>query len=79
MRYWIHRRAFLGNSDQSHQNLKKGTCGAVGKTSGICASLPANSHSLLGGVGSIFLFCAWEVLGTVSFVFVFTKYILVCF
>lgn len=74
------RRAFLGNSDQSHQNLKKGTCGAVGKTFGICAGLSANSHHLLGEVGGVFLFCAWEVLGTVRFIFIcITKYILVCF
>lgn len=75
----IGRTAFLGNSDQSHQDLKKGRCGAVGKTSGVCAGLSANSHCLPGGVGSVFLFCACEVLGTVRFVFVFTKYILVCF
>lgn len=79
MRYWRHGRTFLGNSDQSHQDLKKGRCGAVGKTFGICAGLSANSHCLLGGVGSVFLLCACEVLGTARFVFVFTKYILVCF
>lgn len=54
---------FLGNSDHSRQNLKKGTSGAVGKTSGIRAGLFANSHRLLGGDGSILLFYAWEVLG----------------
>lgn len=69
----------MGNSDQSQQNLKRGACGALGKTSGICAGLSANSHSLLGAVGSFYLFCAWEVLGILWLVFVFTKYILVCF
>lgn len=79
---WSNRRALLGNADQSCQDLKKGCSVAVGKTSGVRAWLAANCHHLLDGVGSVFLFCACEVLGTVKFIFVFAvaKYIIIfCF
>lgn len=82
MRSWINRRVLLGNADQSRQDLKKGSSGAVGKTSGVRAWLPANCHHMLGRVGSAFLFCACEVLRRVRFIFVFAmaKYIIVvCF
>lgn len=67
----------LWNADQSYQDLKRGSSGAVGKTSGVCAWLPSDCLCMLGRVDSIFLFCACKVLGTVRFVFAMAKYILV--
>lgn len=63
MRYWINRGALLGNAEQSCQDLEKGSSGAVGKISGVCAWLPANCHRMLGRVGSDFFCVLMKCLG----------------
>lgn len=82
MRYWINKGSTLRECRRVLSRPEKRSSCAVGKTSGVRAWLPANCHHMLGRVGSIFLPCACEVLGTVRFMFVFAmaKYIIVvCF